>query len=222
MRMRKLAAAFEVWLFGVLLRVVMGLKVDQRSIEEGRYFDAKAEARPAMPKEISDEMLEVARSLYAQSLERPQTVMSKVETLLTVAGLVLSVALGCLAITGVPGGWLFGTAFVITAILFVISGWFLWRFIAVGPVSHPFIDDVMLGASADQQKNLILQDLQVAAAFNELRTNFLVDVYKAGKRLCGVSCIAALFLVMMALYEAKNPPIEKSHSVEPAHDSRTP
>jgi hypothetical protein len=222
MKPRDLIAAVEIWLFGALLHGVMGIKAERRCIKEGRYFDQPGAAKPPVPKEISDEMLELAQSLYAQSLERPQVVMGKVETLLTVAGLVLSAALGCLAITGLPGGWVFGTAFAVTAGLFVISGWFLWKFIAVGAVSHPCIDQAMADASVDQQRGLIVQDLQVATALNDLRTNFLVDVYKAGKRLCGISCLAALGLVMAALYSAEKPGAEKLHPAPAAQDSRTP
>jgi hypothetical protein len=216
--MRKLIAVVDTWLFRALLRAVLDLNVDHRCIEQGRYFD-KSETNLAPPKAISDEMLELAQTVYSQSLERPQQVMGKVETLLTVAGLVLSAALACLALTGLPGGWIFNISFATTAGLFVVSGWFLWKFIAVGSVSSPCIDQAMIDAPADQQRALIFQDFQVAAALNDQRTNFLVDVYKAGKRLCAFSCLAALGLVIAALYGAKAVRAESPATTPPAQQA---
>lgn len=142
----------------------------------------------------------LATLLHDESMKRIANVGSKVSTLLSTAGIAVSATLTSLSLIGFPSSVFFYIAFVGTALVFIFTLWFLFAFLAVGTSAVPRLDQDFLDSTKDEKSAELVQSFISATEQNDLRNNFLVDVYKAGRKLCALSLFGALLLVMIAVF----------------------
>lgn len=142
----------------------------------------------------------LATLLHDESMKRIANVGSKVSTLLSTTGIAVSATLTSLSLIGFPSSVFFYVAFVGTALVFIFTLWFLFAFLAVGTSAVPRLDQDFLDSTKDEKRAELVQSFISATEQNDLRNNFLVDVYKAGRKLCALSLLGAVLLVMIAVF----------------------
>jgi hypothetical protein len=188
-------------LFATVARMVTGIQITAEQVRNSSYFYTKPDPALRYPQRaLPSEVMELARGTYEESRSRATMVSTKTSTLLTVSSIAMSGTLTSLSLIGVPSTGAFLAVFVVAVIVFVLTGWFLFEFLRVGRTSIPSIDQDLLDKTKEAQRNGIIADFLTAAAINERRTDYLVDVYKAGRVLSSISLLLALLLVTMAVY----------------------
>jgi len=180
--------------------VATGVHISPDDVRRGAYAPVGVRRKLDVTSEkVTDETISLAQDLFEESRSRISAVAAKVSTLLTVASIAVSGSLASLSLIGIPSNPVFYVALVATAIVFLCTGWFLFKFLGVGNMAMPSIDQGFLDSSPAQKKAWYVRDLLEAVCSNDLRNGFLVDVYKAGRRLCMVSFTAALLIVALAI-----------------------
>ncbi len=200
LRLRERADQRATRTFAGLARLVTGIKIPPEEVRRGMY---RRSGRPGglhiTGKNVKPETVTLAKELFEESRSRISTVASKVGTLLTVTSIAVSGTLTSLSLIGFPSNLAFFAAFLVTIVVFISTGWFLFKFLAVGQISAPNIDQEFLDLTPEMTKAAYVRDLLAAADQNDLRNNFLVDIYRAGRRLCALSFACALGLVVFAV-----------------------
>lgn len=148
---------------------------------------------------VSDLELELAKCKFEESRTRLPAVTGKVSSLVAVAGIVVSASFAALSALGLPNTPGFLVIFCTTVAVFVTTAWFLFKFLGVGRTSSPSLDQRFLDLPVKHQKAEYLRDLMTAAEHNDRRTDFLVDVYKAGRRLTVIAVVCSLATLSLAL-----------------------
>ena len=205
LNMRQAIARLSTLIFACLIRLITGIHVLPQEIRAGLYNTSiKAPQMTISDAKVSEDALSLAKDLYEESRTRIASVATKVGALLTVTGIAVSGTLASLSLIGMPSTWLFDAVFLCSVLVFLCTGWFLFQFLGVGRMSAPRIDQEFLDLEVQQQKTALLRSLLSAVEQNDRRNNFLVDIYKAGRKLCAFSCACALLLITMAVLGGGN------------------
>lgn len=192
----------EAYFFAKLVTIVTGIPISRGAVEAGAYSRECASKNLVINMEtVSDDVISLAEDLYKESRDRYSAVASKVGTLLTVTGIGASATLTSLSIMGIPSTTEFYISYFIVAGVFICTGWFWFRFLGVGRVSMPNIDQTFLDLVGPPQKAAYLRDLLVAAELNGFRNDFIVDVYKAARRISAAAFFCALVLISIAVFD---------------------
>ena len=200
LKLRQALEDIEIRAFTSVFRLVTGIRVMPHHVRQGAY---DARGRPAVPgissSDVTDETLSLAKDQFEESRSRISVIMGKVGTLLTVTSIAVSGTLTSLSLIGIPSDPYFYAAFLCAVAVFLCTGWFLFKFLGVGQSMAPSINEKFLRLSESEKKAELVRDCLKSVAQNDLRTDFLVDVYKAGRRLCAFSFAWALLLVTLAV-----------------------
>lgn len=187
-------------LFAFVARVVTGIEITPEHVRNSSYLFAKPDtALKFSRRKITLELFDLAQATYDESRARAATVSGKTTTLLTVSSIAMSGTLTSLSLIGLPSTSIFLAVFVVAVLVFMLTGWFLFEFLRVGRNMMPAIDQTLLDKTAEDQRQAIVVDRLYAAGANDRRTDYLVDVYKAGRVLSSISLLLALLLVTMAV-----------------------
>lgn len=198
--LRDWSARFEAATFARLSRVVTGIHVRPLDVQLGAYARSREYSKLQYTvANLSPETLALARDLFEESRSRVNAVMAKVATLLTVTSIAVSGTLTSLSLIGVPSRWYFHTVFLVTMVIFLLTGWVLFKFIGIGRTASPGLNQELLDLPESDIKRALIRDLLAAMEQNDARNNFLVDVYKVGRRLCALSFACALMLLTLAV-----------------------
>lgn len=188
-------------IFACIIRLVTGTHVRPSHVAQRRYNRTGSVAiREVRPRKVTEDAITLATLLHDESMKRVANVGSKVSTLLSTSGIAVSATLTSLSLIGFPSSAFFYVAFVGTALVFIVTLWFLFEFLAVGTSAVPCLDQDFLDSTKDEKRAELVQAFISATEQNDLRNNFLVDVYKAGRRLCALSLVGAVLLVMIAVF----------------------
>src|SRR5258708_24697454 len=198
LRIRNGASNVATRAFCCVVRLTIGVRVSPRSVREGRYPQVSAQKLVFSSNGITSETIVLAKDLYEESRSRVNTVSDKVSILLTVTGITVSGTLTSLSLIGIPSSFWFYALFGFVVFAFFCTGWFLFKFLSVGAAAAPVIDQEFLNLAEKEKEAQLIRDLLVSAKQNDRRTDFLVDVYKAGRRLCMISIAFAFLIVGIA------------------------
>lgn len=200
LRLRLTLEGLEVRTFVTVFRLVTQIHILPSHVRRGSYDHNGRPSPPAVrPQDITDLTIKVAESMFETSRSRITSVAGKVGTLLTVTGIAVSGTLASLSMLGIPSSIFFYILFPASVIIFVCAGWFMFKFLAVGQSAALSIDANFLKLSAEKEKAELVNSLLAASANNDRRTDFLVDVYKAARILCGLTCLSGLIMVTLAV-----------------------
>ncbi len=150
-------------------------------------------------RKVTSETVSIAEDHFEESRDRIAKVAAKVGTLLTVTSIAVSGTLTSLSLLGFPTNSLFYAAFLLTLLVFFCTGWFLFKFLGVGRSAVPDLDQEFLDLDTGEKKAAYVRNLLSAAKQNDARNNYLVDVYKAGRRMSVLSFACALALLALAV-----------------------
>lgn len=198
-RFRRWLARRETIEFIALVRLLTGIEMLPQHVEKNSYEPLPGQPLKTQGDKISPETLGLAHTLFADSNARLAGVAGKVATLLTVMGIAASGTLTSLSLIGLPSAPVFYVLFVGTALVFLGTGWFLFKFLGVGLHASPQLDQEFLDLSDGEKKATLVCDLITATSHNNRRNDFLVDVYRAGRRLCACSLACSLGLITFAV-----------------------
>lgn len=200
LRIRARANALATGAFVCIARLSTGINVSPADVRAGTY--QRGPRSPALQikgEKVTDETVSIAKDRFEESRTRISTVAAKVGTLLTVTSIAVSGTLTSLSLIGFPSNPFFYCAFLLTILVFLCTGWFLFKFLGVGRSATPDLDQVFLELGPAEKKAAYIQTLISAAEQNDARNDFLVDVYKAGRRMSVLSFGCALILLALAV-----------------------
>jgi hypothetical protein len=201
LRSRLGAERLSNWIFACIIRVVSGIHVSPSHVAQRRYNRTGSPTiRVVRPRKVTEDAINLATLLHDESMKRIANLGSKVSTLLSTTGIAVSATLTSLSLIGFPSSASFYVAFVGTALVFIFTLWFLFAFLAVGTSAVPRLDQDFLDSNKDEKRAELVESFISATEQNDLRNNFLVDVYKSGRKLCALSLFGALLLVTMAVF----------------------
>jgi hypothetical protein len=185
--------------FIFLYLVFVADEIDEKEARTGSYklpvdFNDDYGAIPL--EAASDLVLSVAQMEYDDTQSRFEVVNSKVNALQTVAGIITSGVAGTVAFTGIPESTAFKILLAMFLLSFVITLWFVLRFLGVGTTSIPAIGKELLLVS-DEKKQIQVQvrEYRRSSLYNDYRNNYLVDVYKGAKNGFVVMVILSLGVI---------------------------
>jgi hypothetical protein len=188
--------------FACVARIATGVNISPESIRAGMYQRRGTSPAPHITeKKVSDETISIAEDLFEDSRTRVGTVSTKVGTLLTVTSIAVSGTLASLTLIGFSTSLFFYLSFFVTIFVFLCTGWFLFKFLGVGRNAAPNLDQEFLDLAPEKKKAAYVRSLMSAAQQNDLRNDFLVDIYKAGRRMCMLSFACALVLLTLAVLD---------------------
>ena len=188
--------------FACMARLATGINISPEDVRTGMYrLRGNSPALHVTGKKVTSEAVSLAEDLFEDSRTRFSTVSTKVGTLLTVTSIAVSGTLTSLSLIGFPSSPLFYFTFLLTILVFLCTGWFLFKFLGVGRNAAPNLDQEFLDLAPAKQKAAYVRSLISAVERNDLRNNFLVDIYKAGRRMCVLSFACALGLLTFAVLD---------------------
>jgi len=183
----------------LLLRVFLpgyGIKlheVERRSYEcPGNELTKKIESAKA-----AEPAMDLAKALFSHDEERCKAINEKTRLLLSVCPLL--VALFGLLLSRLTVPWL-GIApllcFMLAVLILLIN-------LGTGTRSVPDFDESMLQLEVDACRRNIAASYYLAAHINGYATDFLVDVYRAGRRAFAIGMLAIVALLVFSLVYKK-------------------
>ena len=197
-RVRADATATRVFVF--LSRIATGINISTTDVRAGMYL--RRRRSPVLRitgMKVTSEAVSMAEDHFEESRTRISTVAAKVGTLLTVTSIAVSGTLTSLTLLGFPSNPFFYGAFLLTILVFFCTGWFLFKFLGVGRSAAPALDQEFLDLEPGKEKAAYVRSLLSAAEQNDARNDFLVDIYKAGRRMSVLSFGCALALLTLAV-----------------------
>lgn len=202
-------------LFATFLFLVTGVHVKEKSVHDGAY---KINKRPPIIHKPSDDLLTLAYNLYQDSKARTSSISAKSSTLITITGITASGTGASLSIIGLPSNYWFGGLLIITIFCALSTAWILFKFLGVGSYATPGLDEDIGRLPKDAQRAQLLRDLTSAQIYNDARIDFLVDVYRAGRRMCIIILFLSFGLIVsaVALREGKSDAIILKLRSDPA------
>lgn len=197
---RTRADALATRAFVCFARIATGINVSAADVRAGMYLRSpRSSSLHITGKKVTSETVSIAEDLFEESRTRIATVSAKVGTLLTVTSIAVSGTLTSLSLLGFPSNAFFYGAFLLTILVFLCTGWFLFKFLGVGRSTAPALDQEFLDLEPGKKKAAHVRSLLSAAEQNDARNDFLVDVYKAGRRMSVLSFGCALALLALAV-----------------------
>ena len=177
-----------------LLRVC-GIDLTLAEVKQGRY-DAKnplAEVRSDDWK-TSSTIKDLIKAQYDSAKALREAVDKKIGWLLALTGVLIPLSLNLILV----GAGKMPNLFYFVALLFVTSpllltAVLLLQYLSVGWWSQPELDSDLLAAAELVQNGRVLQDYASATHFNECVNRYLVDVYRAARRMFFVSLVFITF-----------------------------
>ncbi|MDP3072297.1 MAG: collagen-like protein [Opitutaceae bacterium] len=198
LRARADAAATRA--FVCVARMATGISISTADVRASMYLGRRrSPALHITGKKVTSEAVSMAVDQFEESRTRISTVAAKVSTLLTVTSIAVSGTLTSLSLLGFPSNAFFYGAFLLTITVFLCTGWFLFKFLGVGRSAAPALDQEFLDLQSGKKKAAYIRNLLSAAEQNDARTDFLVDIYKAGRRMSVLSFCCALVLLTLAV-----------------------
>jgi hypothetical protein len=144
----------------------------------------------------------LAKDLYIQERNRRESLDKKVSWLLTLSGILipLSVKLIITSSSQLPRWFHFPALLLVTGSL-LLTAVLLLEYLAVGTFSQPIVDEPLLKANESERKCIVLNSYIDATRVNQDTNHYLVDLYRAARRMfsAALTAVALLGLVAAAL-----------------------
>ncbi len=186
-------------LFWLVLKLT-GIDCSFNEVEANTY---EPQATPDHIKSIaspSEIHFEIAKASFERQEKRNQNVLEKAKSLITLAGLLMSVLLAT-SIAGrlMNGAWLPLLLLLISLVVLLTALIVLARVLSIGNWSEPCIDQDLAKAKPQEASKLYLGSILVATNRNWAANDFLVDVYRAANRLMLLGMALATAAMLVAL-----------------------
>ena len=179
-----------LWIVWCLLRMC-GIELTLAEATQGRY-DLKNPLAGVQPEDqgTATTIEDLIKVQYEATSTLREAVNNKIGWLLGLTGLLipLSINLIVAGIGKMPNWFTFIALPFVTSPLF-LAAVLLLQYLSVGSRAEPAVDSDLISASEPERKRKVLQDYISATHFNACVNRYLVDLYRAARRMFFVALV---------------------------------
>lgn len=186
-----------------------GIDLTPQEARQRRYENPE-DTTNLEPQDIGDATTieDLVKELFKNERDRREALDKKVSWLLTLSGILVPLSVN-LVITsaGQLPLWFYFLALLFVTVPLLLSAVLLIEYFGVGNFSLPSIDEALLVTDSVDRKRIVLKSYLDATKFNGVTNHYLVDLYRAARRmfLAALTAIAVLGLVAICLLTWGNP-----------------